>query len=78
MVNHFLGLGHGNTLQTGTLDHKPTLPISDEDIVHNSELHVFDDVIDYTSLVAESVSGLEEGDSLTVTWANIDSQFILD
>lgn len=78
MTHHYVGLGYGQTYSAGTLAHKPTLPMTDDDLISNLEMNLSDDPMDYEKVVAEEIANLELGDTLTIVFPNQAALWILD
>ena len=78
MTDYYLGLGYGQTYSVGKFDHKPTLPLTDVDLISDLDFYLEDDPIAYEPLVQDWVENLEEGDSLTIAYPNQAALYILD
>ena len=78
MTDYYLGLGYGNTYSFGSFDHKPTLPLTDVNVISDLEFTLSDDPMDYDSIRNEQVEKLEDGDSLTIVYPNKAALYILD
>ena len=78
MTDYYLGLGYGQTYSVGKFGHKPSLPLTDVDLISDLEFYLEDDPIAYEPLVQDWVENLEEGDSLTIAYPNQAALYILD
>ena len=78
MTDYCLGLGYGNTYSTGKFNYKPTLPLTGEDLIAELEFSISDDPIDYEQLVIDELAKLGDKDSLTISYRNQASLYILD
>ena len=66
MTDYYLGLGYGQTYSVGKFSHKPSLPLTDVDLISDLDFYLEDDPIAYEPIVQDWVENLEEGDSLTI------------
>ena len=78
MTDYYLGLGYGQTYSVGSFDHKPTLPLTDVDLISDLEFTLSDDPMDYDAIREEQVAKLQDGDSLTIAYPNKAGLYILD
>lgn len=78
VTDYYLNLGHGQSYSTGTLKHKPTLPLTEDDLISGIAMTVSEEAFDYDLVVQEHVGKLEQGDTLTVSHANRAALWILD
>ena len=78
MTDYYLGLGYGQTYSVGEFGFKPTLPLTDADLIKDLEFIIADDPMDYDAIRDEQVAKLEPGDSLTITYPNQAALYILD
>jgi hypothetical protein len=71
MTHYYLGLGYGKTYSDGTFDSKPTLPLTDDNLISNNSLTISEDKdFDDEQLVKDKVSELQPGDTLVVSYPN--------
>lgn len=77
-MDYYLGLGYGQTYSIGKFSHKPTLPLTDVDLIDGLEFSISDDPMDYEQLVADEVAKLEDKDTLTIAYPNQAALYILD
>ena len=77
-MDYYLGLGYGQTYSIGKFSHKPTLPLTDVDLIDGLEFSISDDPMDYEQLVADEVAKLGDKDSLTIAYPNQAALYILD
>ena len=78
MTHYYLGIGYGNTYSVGMLDHKPTIPMLESDLISDLEFHLADDPFDYDAVLAEKLATLQDGDTLVVRYPNQAALYILD
>ncbi len=78
MTDYYLGLGYGQTYSVGEFSHKPSLPLTDVDLIDGLEFNLSDDPMDYEQLVIDEVAKLGDKDSLTIAYPNQTSLYILD
>ena len=77
-MDYYLGLGYGNTYSIGKFSHKPSLPLTDVDLISDLEFTLSDDPMDYEQLVIDEVAKLEDKDTLTIAYPNKAALYILD
>ena len=77
-MDYYLGLGYGNTYSVGKFSHKPSLPLTDVDLISDLEFTLSDDPMDYEQLVIDEVAKLEDKDTLTIAYPNKAAFYILD
>ena len=77
MTDYYLGLGYGQTYTDGTFGRKPSLPLTEDDTMEVG-IVMSDDKIDYEDVIKQHRGKLEKGDTLTVTYPNQASLWILD
>jgi len=77
-MDYYLGLGYGNTYSVGKFSHKPSLPLTDVDLISDLEFTLSDDPMDYEQLVIDEVAKLEDKDTLTIAYPNKAALYILD
>ena len=77
-MDYYLGLGYGNTYSVGKFSHKPSLPLTDVDLISDLEFSLSDDPMDYEQLVVDEVAKLGDKDSLTIAYPNKAALYILD
>jgi hypothetical protein len=77
-MDYYLGLGYGNTYSVGKFSHKPSLPLTDVDLISDLEFTLSDDPMDYEQLVVDEVAKLGDKDSLTIAYPNKAALYILD
>lgn len=78
MTHYYLGLGYGKTYSTGMFSNKPSLPLTEEDLISELEFTLSDDPFDYELVRQEQVSKLEPGDTLHIAYPNQAALYILD
>ncbi len=78
MTDYYLGLGYGQTYSVGEFSHKPSLPLTDVDLIDGLEFNLSDDPMDYEQLVIDEVAKLGDKDSLTIAYPNQEALYILD
>ena len=78
MTNYYLSMGYGNVYTTGTLQDKPSLPMSGDDVISEGEYHMSDDGWDMDAVRDEQLSKLQDSDSLVIVYPNQAELYILD
>ena len=69
MTNHYLSMGYGKDFITGILD-KATLPMTEDNVITNGEIHMSDDPFDYDTVRDEALAKLQDDDTLTIAYRN--------
>ena len=77
-MDYYLGLGYGQTYSVGKFSHKPSLPLTDVDLISDLEFTASDDPMDYDAIREEQVAKLEDKDTLTIAYPNKAALYILD
>ena len=77
MTNYYLSIGYGKDFVTGVLD-KATLPMTEDDVITDGDIHMSDDPFDYDTVRDEALAKLQNGDTLTIAYRNQAALWLLD
>ena len=77
MTNYYLSIGYGKDFVTGMLD-KATLPMTEDDVITDGDIHMSDDPFDYDTVRDEALAKLQNGDTLTIAYRNQAALWLLD